>query len=185
MIRFLRGKVSSVEKDHIILDTGVFGFEVYLDEESLSTLNEGDDVLIYTYLSLGDDPKIFGFTDEKKRELFIKLISVSKLGPKTAVKILGAGVDRIVKMIKSEDVAGLSSLPGIGKRTAERIVVELRDEIKDIEVEQENELVSEAVEALKALGFSAKESYEAVKLVKDKGDLSEMIKEALSILMER
>ncbi|MCD6449451.1 MAG: Holliday junction branch migration protein RuvA [Thermotogaceae bacterium] len=185
MIRYMKGKISSVNKDHIVIDTGTFGFEIYLDEESLSVLNEGDDVLLYTYFSFGDEPRIYGFVDERKRELFIKLISVSKLGPKTALKILGAGIDRIIKAIRSEDAAALASLPGIGKRTAERIIVELKDKVKDYKVEQESGLISEAIEALKALGFSSKESYEAVKSVKDKRDLSEIIKAALNKLMER
>lgn len=185
MVRFLKGKVFSIEKDRIVFETGNFGFEVFLDEESVASLNEGDEIIIYTYFSFGDDPRIYGFTEERKRELFMKLISVSKLGPKTALKLMSAGVDRIVSMIRSGDVEGLSALPGIGKRTAERIIVELKGKMEDFEVEAKDVEVSEAIEALKGLGFSAKEAYNAVKMVKNKGDLSDMIKEALSILMER
>lgn len=185
MIRFLRGKVFSVGKDSIVLDVGNLGFEIFLDEESIASLNEGDETVVYTYFCFGDDPKIYGFTDERKRELFIRLISVSKLGPKTALKLVSAGVDRIVSMIKSEDIDALSTLPGVGKKTAERIIVELKDKMDDFGIETKDVEVFEVAEALKALGFSAKEAYSAAKMVKKKSDISEMIKEALSILMEK
>ena len=185
LIRFLRGIVDRKEEDRVVLDISGVGVEVFTDAFTMESLQEGEEAVLYTVLVWGEEPKLYGFQDEKKRELFIKLIGVSKLGPKTAMRIISsADFEFIVSAIVSGNSEQLSKVPGIGRKMADRIVTELKDSFKGFEVVEGEGAFLEALEALKALGFSAKEAAEALKKVRRKGrDSAELIKEALNVLM--
>ncbi len=185
MIRYLRAKVSFVGEGYAIFDLSGIGIEVFMDDASLSLLKVGEEVTVHTAVIFGDEPKIYGFLEQEKREMFLRLLTVSKLGPKTALKMLSSvDVESLVSMIVSGDVEAISKLPGVGKKMAERIVAELKDSVSDMGVSGIR--VHEAVEALKALGYTTAEALKAVREVAHEGmDVSEMVKKALSILMRR
>ena len=185
MIRFLKGKISEIGEGYVVVEVNGFGLEIMSDEMTLSTLKEGQEVFLHTVLIFGEEPKIYGFSNSEKRALFLKLLQVSKLGPKTALKMLSSvDAGTLVSLIISGDVESLSKIPGVGRRTAERIVAELKDSLKEFEAAEKD--VFEAIEALKALGYSASEASSAVREVVREGmDVSQIIKEALNVLMRR
>jgi Holliday junction DNA helicase RuvA len=186
VIRRIRGKVIEVLKDRAVIDVSGFGVEVFCDEGTLNEFDVSDEVFLYTIVTFGEEPRIFGFSDERKLRVFEKLLKVSKIGPKVAIRILSsAEPDMIVSAIKTEDVESLSKLPGIGTKTAERIVTELKKEFEDFEV-MEIRGFSQAVEALEALGYSFKEASRAIREISKPGmSLEDLIKEALKKLSKR
>lgn len=186
MIRNIRGKVIEKGRESVVVDVCGFGIEVFCTQGIIERVKEGEKVELKTVVIFGEDPKVFGFEKEEERRVFEKLMGVSKVGPKTAMKIVSSSdLDVLVSAIKAGDVNALSKLPGIGKKTAERIVAELRGEFEDFEVEG-IEGFSDAVEALQALGYSFSEASRAIREVAKKGmDVREMIREALRVLSKR
>ena len=178
MLRRLRGKVIEKGKEHLIVDVCGFGIEVLVDLETAESASE--EVELFTKLVSGDEPKVYGFSSRDKLTLFEKLISVSKVGPRTALRVISsAGAEEIVVMIRSGDVSSLAALPGIGKKTAERIVAELRDSLEDFEGIKVAG-IGEAIEALVALGFPRSDASRAVRAVAMEGDgVEELVKKAL------
>ncbi|MGB4263089.1 MAG: Holliday junction branch migration protein RuvA [Fervidobacterium sp.] len=166
---------------YLIIQADNFILRVVSDTDSFSTCKEGDKITVYTRLIVTqDDISIYGFDSKDKRNVFEKLIKVSKLGPKTAVKILSStSIEFLSNAIASGDIEKLASIPGIGRKTAERIVMELRDEFEVTEVD---DISMEAIEALVALGYSPVQARNAVKKVGKEEDVGKVIKEALKIL---
>ena len=183
MIRRLSGKVIEIGEESVVVDVCGFGLEVFCSKGTLESIKVEEDVLLLTTFVFGDEPKIYGFLDEREQRVFEKLMKVSKIGPKTALRMLSSSdLDMLISMIKSGDHTALSKLPGIGKKTAERIVVELKKEFEDFEVEETTGF-SDALDALIALGYSSREATQAIKSVAKPGMRVEaMIKEALKIL---
>lgn len=181
MIGALRGKLLKKEGTKAYIDVNGIIFEVNCDLFSLNELEEGKEIFIYTLMLINQEEiNLFGFSNEKRKFLFQKLIKVSKLGPKTALKILSSSdASEIAGLIVSEDVARLSKIPGIGRKTAERIIAELKDQVKEIASEKTMEIM-EAIEALTALGYSENVARKCVRKVAKPGmDVSEIIKKAL------
>ncbi len=183
MIRRVRGKVLWIGDESVIVDVCGFGIEIFCTRNTVENLKLDDEVLLMTTLVFGEEPKIYGFLDEREQKVFEKLIKVSKIGPKTALKVLSSSdLEMLISMIKSGDHTSLSRLPGIGKRTAERMVVELKKEFEDFDV-KETAGFSDALEALMALGYSSSESMKAIKSVAKPGmSVEEIIKEALRVI---
>ena len=186
MIRAIRGRVLEKGRESIVVDVCGFGIEVFCTQGIVENVEEGEEIELKTVVIFGEDPKIFGFEREEERRVFEKLMSVSKVGPKTAMKIVSSSdLEILVGAIKNGDVDTLSRLPGIGKKTAERIVAELRGEFEDFDAEG-IEGFSDAVDALQALGYSFSEASDAIRKVAKKGmDVREMIREALRVLSKR
>ncbi|QTA38586.1 Holliday junction branch migration protein RuvA [Thermosipho ferrireducens] len=187
MIYAVKGLLYSVLDGKAYVDVGNFILEIVVGNTvELSGLT-GSEIKFYTKLIISEDNiTLYGFGEEKKLRLFEKLISVSKLGPKTALKILSTNnVEEIVAKIINEDAKGLSQLPGIGKKTAERIIMELKDNLAEFNVSfsEKDKKMQEAIEALTTLGFSPNQSRKAVNSVAETNDsLDEIIKKALKHL---
>ncbi len=183
MIRSVRGRVLEKRNGEIVVEVAGFGLGIDCDLETLEGAEIGREVFLHTSFVFGEEPKIYGFSSDVKRNVFEKLMRVSKVGPKTALRILSTyDVESVIAMIKSGDYAALARVPGVGKKTAERIVLELKKEFEGFEVEGISGF-SEAIEALQALGYSAREASEAVKRVAKKGmKVEDLIREALRSL---
>ncbi len=189
MIAYLKGRVLAVTSESIIIENHGMGFEVYCSGEAfqLAQRNRGE-VELYTYMQVKeDDMTLYGFTSLSEKQVFLDLISVSGVGCKLAIGILmGMRAEEIARCIATADVKGLSRIKGLGKKTAEKIVLELHGKVsaeellsasgenlsggvttqKAIPVSAVDE---EAVSALMGLGFTRNESVNAVKRAKENG----------------
>ncbi|MCX7653845.1 MAG: Holliday junction branch migration protein RuvA [Fervidobacterium sp.] len=187
MIEIIEGIYVGRSEGKILVSVGGIVLGIYTDAESFSEVQEGVKIAVFAKVIISqDDILLYGFDSKAKKEAFEKLIKVSKLGPKTAVKILSAtNVQYLSNVISSGDVEKLASIPGIGKKTAERIIAELKDEFEPIGVDEK---FSEAIEALVSLGYSKIQARMAVnKVIKEFGDnrnVSQVIKEALKVLVK-
>ncbi|MBV1873101.1 MAG: Holliday junction branch migration protein RuvA [Gammaproteobacteria bacterium] len=195
MIGFLRGVIADKQPPQLLLDVNGVGYEVNAPMCTFYRLPKvGETVVLHTHLSVREDAHtLFGFYDKKERELFRTLIKISGVGPKMALAILsGMEVNAFVLCVQHGDTATLTKLPGVGKKTAERLVIEMRDKFKDwdatvsdsssnvlISTDQvelsPNEYIQEAEDALVALGYKAAEANRMVSKVKDQGGSSETL----------
>lgn len=190
MIAFVKGKVYSIANDNVILDNQGIGYRIYVSNPEALHLNT--ETTLYTYQHVREDAMIlFGFLSMEEHDLFLRLISVKGVGPKTALNILSVGgPSSIVDAIETNNVNFLKKLPGIGAKSAQQIVLDLKGKL----VEPVNEKVTstdqnyiDAMDALKALGYKTSEvnaiSKELAALKKSSVD--EYIRSALSIMLKR
>ena len=135
MIAFLSGKLIAKQANSVILDVGGVGYEVTIPLSTFYNLGEiGSDVQlrIFTYVR-EDTLQLFGFTTAREKELYLKLISVQGIGAKSGITMLsGMSADEIISAIRTDDLARLTSIPGVGRKTAERLVIELRDKVGEL-----------------------------------------------------
>jgi holliday junction DNA helicase RuvA len=132
MISLVTGTVAVRRADHVVIDTGGVGYRLAVSTETLKHVPAvGKDVLLHTHLVVRDDAlALYGFATEEERELFLMLIAVQSVGPKVALAVLSGGPPReLLKAVAAGDTARLQAAPGVGKRTAERIIVELREKV--------------------------------------------------------
>ena len=188
MIASLHGRLESLGSDWAVINVGGIGFQVYMPTSTLSTLSTiGEEVKLYTYLHLREDnATLYGFTSADELGLFQTLISVSGLGPKLALAMLSAmNVDKLTMAIATGSVDLLTVVPGIGKKVANRLILELKDKVgagwittPGVQLAEEN---TEVLAALTSLGYSVSEANRAVATLPPSSDLSleEKIKQAL------
>ena len=187
MIAYLKGKVLTITSETAIVEVGGVGYELYCSGGAFRKITVGETVELYTYLQVKEDGiTLFGFGAPKEKELFLKVISVSGVGPKMGIAILtGLSADEFTRAVATADVKRLSAVKGLGKKTAEKIVLELHGKISAAEVmsagadpitsaiDRGEKSVSaqdeEAVSALMGLGFTKNESVNAVKRAKEQG----------------
>lgn len=199
MIAYLKGRVLTTTAETAILEVNGIGYEVYCSGAAFRKLNLGETVELHTYLQVKEDGiTLFGFASPKEKEIFLKVIGVSGVGPKMGIAILtGLTADEFAEAVLTADVKRLSKVKGLGKKTAEKIVLELHGKISAAEVmSASGEPVSatnaqtaqpftaeedEAVSALMGLGFTKNESVQAVKRAYEMGakTVEEIIRKAL------
>lgn len=192
MIRLLRGVVAARGRDYLVVDVGQaaggVGFKVQTPEPTAARFTEGAAVFLHTYLQVREDAlTLFGFEDEDELGIFELLISVSGVGPKAALSILSTlSPDALRLALANEEPALVARAPGIGKRTAEKIILELKDKIKtpasNLEaLAQMTNTDAEVIDALIALGYSVVEAQRAVqKLPREAVGVEERLRLALS-----
>ncbi len=188
MIAYLKGRVLTFTSETAIIEVGGIGYEVYCSGGAFKKAVVGEVVELYTYLQIKEDgATLFGFANPKEKEVFLKLIEVSGVGPKLGIAVLtGLSADEFAAAVATADVKRLSTVKGLGKKTAEKIVLELNGKISAAEVMSasadpittamqaaaEPVLSKEdehAISALMGLGFTKNESAQAVKRAKDAG----------------
>lgn len=189
MIASLKGITTHIDSRYIIVSVGGVGYKVYVTTDSLHILKKDKEISLWTYMAIREDAMdIYGFPNKKDKDFFELLIGISGIGPKGALNILSAvSSDTLINAIRSGSTAHLIKVSGIGRKTAEKVVLELKDKLGGIE---SNEEVSvgmssdmDAIEALKTLGYEADEAREAIKKIDKKiTDTSTKIKAALKIL---
>lgn len=188
MISSIRGNVLEVGERSVTIDIGGLGYKVFVTDDALHTLKIGDTASLSTYLAVREDAlDLYGFLNKKDKDFFTLLISISGIGPKSALNILSIVTsDTLASAIQSGSIAHLVKVSGIGKKTAEKIVLELRDKLGSIEGEDMSAGMSsdaDAIEALKALGYDASEARDALKKVsKEITDTGAKVKSALKVL---
>lgn len=195
MIAFLKGHIEEKHADSVLLDVSGVGYKVEISTQTSEQLaSAGSEVKMLIYHHITDnDQRLFGFFTSDEKALFEKLITVKGVGPKLGLTILsGLPASNLIAAITQGDAGMLSKVPGIGKKTAERIILELKEKLADYAVEitggvassADGGIMDEAVQALEALGFKKRESEQAVmKAMKEESeDSSVVIRKALSML---
>ena len=197
MIALLSGVVESIFGNVITLDVNGVGYEVSCSQSAIINAQLGSQLKIVVYTDVKQDSiKLYGFEDQLEKQVFLLLLQVKGIGARTGSEIISR-IDKreLLRLIGSGDVARLQAVRGVGKKTAERIIVELRDKVAEyilerqgasalsIEIERINP-VDEAIQALQALGFSRRDAENAVEQAKRHEDLSklqsgEIVREAL------
>ena len=132
MIALVRGTVAVRRADHVVIEAACVGYRLSVSAETLRRVPaQGATVMLHAHMVVRDDAlQLYGFATEEERDLFLLLIGVQSVGPKVALAVLSGGTPReLVTALANEDVARLQATPGIGKRTAERIIVELREKV--------------------------------------------------------
>ena len=170
MIAYVRGTVSEKEPTRVVVEAAGVGYEVLIPLSTYDRLpREGEEAKLLTYHSVREDGEaLFGFATPDERELFALLTSVSGVGPKIAIAILsGSSVGELALAIESGDSKRISAIKGVGRKTAEKICVDLRDKVTAFAmrgrgVESARPVTSDAVAALRALGFSEETSAKMV-----------------------
>ncbi|KAB3537265.1 Holliday junction branch migration protein RuvA [Alkaliphilus pronyensis] len=192
MFEYIKGKISEVFIDKIVIEANGIGYRINSSMNSVTDVNIGEDTTIFTHLVVKEDEmSLYGFTTRMELDVFRKLISVSKVGPKVASGILSTyTADKLSGYIKSNNVSAISKSPGVGKKTAERIILELKDKVEVSEtLESINDKKqgasenNEAIEALIALGYSGYEANKAYKAAFQEGlSTEDMIRRTLILL---
>ena len=190
MYAFIEGTVCEKTNGCLVLQAGGVGWQLSCSNNTLMAAPaRGETMRCFTFLSVREDAlELFGFATREEKEMFLQLTSVSGIGPKTALGVLGAMPLRDLNLaILLGDVNALSRAPGIGKKTAQRIALELKDKVSQADVSaaaagsaaavpaasMAADCVAEAIEALTALGYSSTEARNAVSQVRDKSDKPE------------
>ena len=189
MIDSLTGEVVRISADHVVIDTGGIAYRAFATTTALRKLTEGHEALLYTHLIIRDDSmQLYGFASPDEREVFCQLLTVGQVGPKLALQILSAlSLEDLIQAVSAGDVVRLTDVKGVGKKTAERILVDLRDKIGTPGPPREFLLSAGEETALRALtsrlGFSPREAREALQRL-DGRDLppEEIVRRALEIL---
>ncbi len=169
MIALVSGKVAVRRTDHVVIDCGGVGYRLAVSAQTLRQVPAvGNQVLLHSHLVVREDAiQLYGFATEEERELFLMLLGVQSVGPKVALAVLSGGTPReLLGALAAGDSARFQAVPGIGKRTAERIIVELREKVgatlpeQAISITRADDPRSMAREGLLGLGYSVQEADE-------------------------
>ncbi len=190
MYSYIKGRIDHRAADYFVIDNNGIGYKVFSSLSTMDKLNAGLEVKVYTNMYVREDIiNLYGFLTPEELRIFELLISVSGIGPKVANSVLSALTpSKFGVAVITGDVQALKSIPGIGLKTAQRIILELKDKMKTEEAfdkhEQQingtNDNISEVVNALQVLGYSASEAVKALKPVDvDNLDIEDVIKHAL------
>ena len=163
MISFLRGKKIHIDPAKIIIEVNGIGYDVNISLRTYSKLKDQKDIFIYTHLNVKEDSHtLYGFNSESERNTFLSLLSINGVGPSTAIMILSSlSANELKKAILSSDTNKIKSVKGIGLKTAERIILELKDKVSFDDIDHDkfydnidNTIKDEALSALSSLGIS-------------------------------
>ena len=202
MLAYIKGSLEIKNNDYAVIDVGGLGYKVNMSKKALETVgNIGDRIKVYTYYRVReDDISIFGFNTNEELRMFELLLSVSGIGAKVALTILSnIEITEFALAVITDDISKIVKIPGIGKKSAQRIILELKDklkaqelaeaeeqgETKQIKKEENNEAVEEAIAALQILGYSKKDIEKAFEKLANKNvSVEELIKKGLTILSQ-
>ncbi len=197
MIGYLKGEVAAIYDDRIVLENGGIGYNIFMPASSLELIDSvGANIKVYTYLLVREDALLlYGFLTKDDLDLYKMLISVNGIGPKGALALLSVmSADDLRFAILSGDAKTIGKAPGVGPKTAQRVIIDLKDKIdirtdlsaalsnRDDNVNEKmtSAAKEEAAEALIALGYSRTDAYRAVKSVEDGDDVESILKNALT-----
>lgn len=201
MISYIRGELASIEDDKIIVDVGGVGYGIYMSSQTMSLLpRPGSQVKIHTYMNVKEDcMQLFGFLTRDDLKVFKLVIGVNGIGPKGGLSILSQLTpDDLRFAVVSNDAKAISAAPGIGKKTAEKLILELKDKLSIEDVLEKgfsdenspvqsgnSEIQQDAVQALIALGYGSTEALKAVKQVEitESMDTEAVLRQALKHMM--
>ena len=190
MISFLKGKKNYIDPTRLILDVNGIGYDIYISLRTYSKIKDKSEIFIYTHLNIKEDSHtLYGFNSVNEKETFLSLLSINGVGPSTAVMILSSlSAIELKKAIIDADTNKIKSVKGIGLKTTERIILELKDKISFEEIEDnisviyDNTIKDEALSALSSLGISKNIVEKHINDVLDRNkdiSLEDLIKEVL------
>ena len=190
MIGYIKGTVTNIAIDWCFVETNGIGYRIFISNNTRNKLIKEAEVKLITYLNVREDAmQLYGFCKESEYDLFLKLIAVSGIGPRVAMGILSAiSPEDLCSAIRFKKTTALTKLPGIGKKTAERIILELADEVGSAEDEfideinittENNDVMGEAIEALVALGYGQNEIMPILRKIKSFDKVEIVIKQVL------
>jgi len=186
LIGRLRGSLVAMRPTGVLIDVAGVGYEIAMTPETMASLpSVGEEIVVHTHLQVReDDMSLYGFSTAADRDLFRVVISASGVGPRVGMALLATlDADQLRRAIATEDVATLSRAPGVGKRSAQKIILELRPKLADTEAELVNGAgPSQVRQALENLGYSPEEISEAVADLEEDASVSEQLKTALRVL---
>ncbi len=201
MIAFLSGKLLEKQANTVILDVGGVGYDVSIPLSTFYELGEvGSDVSLRIYTHVREDAiQLFGFKTNRERELYLKLISVQGIGVKSGIAMLsGMSADEIILALRTDDLARLTTIPGVGRKTAERMVIELRDKVGDLNVSSQlaldaatsgdlrsDDVFEDALSALINLGYQRNAAEKALQQAAKEGtemSVQKLLRRGLQVL---
>lgn len=189
MYAFISGIVHSVGIDEVIVNNHGIGYRIYVPKTD--DIKKGQEIFLYTYQQIREDAHLlYGFVKKSEYDLFMELITVKGVGCRTALGMMsGSSVDAIIQAIESADVGFMKKLPGIGAKTAQQIILDLRGKLvpKEEAGKEKSALLQDVEQALKSLGYKSAEINWAIKqLPKDDSlGLDALIKQALALMLKR
>lgn len=198
MIEFVRGNLSQVGSNYAVIETGGIGYRLFVSDKTIAGLPPlGQELSFFTYLQVReDDLSLYGFLTREEREAFLSLLTVSGVGPKLALAVVSyLGPEELQQAIFYQETRILMTIPGVGKKTAERIILELKDKIGKMEIEArgaQKQAVSgaqvrkDAVDALVALGYSPQEAEKVLPLpgnIEEKATVEDLVRMALNKML--
>ena len=193
MFNYIKGKYISSGDGYIIVENGGIGYNIYTSLNSITAFTSKDEIKVYTYLYLREGiADIYGFATEEEKQMFMHLLSISGVGPKAAISILSvAPSERIALAIITGDSKLIQKAQGIGPKVAQRVVMELKDKLKGIEINTDDmpeeipatDNISEALSALLVLGYSESDAKKALGKQNISLDTESLIKAALKSML--
>ncbi len=192
MIGTIQGTIRHKDIRSLIVDVGGVGYKVAVTTDTSLGLENGDSIFLWTYLAVRENAlDLYGFIDKDTKDVFELLITISGIGPKTALSILNVATPKTLrKAVANDDTSYLTKVSGIGKKNAEKIVIELRDKL-DITNEDRSENLraeGDVVEALVSLGYKERDIREVLKKMpkpKENENAGEMVRQALKLLSDK
>ena len=192
MYAYIRGIVSDISADKAVLEAAGVGYELYAGKKTLEKLILGEEAKLYTHLHLAEGIQaLYGFYSEEEREMFRRLIGISRVGPKLAVSVLSVmDLSDVISAVITDNPTAFDPVQGMGRKMAQRVILELKEQVKDVPVAAgkpgepmkanvaEN-IRAEAVQALVALGYDGLTASRAVSAVEEAKNVEELITKAL------
>ncbi|MDU7052618.1 MAG: Holliday junction branch migration protein RuvA [Dialister sp.] len=201
MIGYIKGTVTSFFKDYCFLEANGIGYRIFISNIDRGQIHRDEEVCLFTHMAVREDAiLLYGFLKQEEYDLFLVLISVSKVGPKVAMGILSSmTTEKFILAIRNKDVSSLTKLPGIGKKTAERLIVELKDKMEEFEYidtnsgapgysaeSADNGIIGEATKFLQTLGYDSSEILPVLKdIAGSYHDVASLVSGALRKFGER
>lgn len=190
MYAYIRGIVAETAPDRAVLEAGGVGYELFVSKKALDRLVMGEEAKLFAHLHLAEGVQaLYGFYSTEERDMFRRLISISRIGPKLAMSVLSVmDPGDVVAAVITENAAAFDQVSGMGRKTAQRVILELKEQVKDapLPAAQKNSALPvaedirvEAVQALAALGYDGLTASRAVSAVEEARDVQELITKAL------
>ena len=191
MYAYIRGIVSDIAADRAVLEAAGVGYELFAGRKTLDKLILGEEAKLYTHLHLAEGVQaLYGFYDPEEREMFRRLIGITRVGPKLAISVLSVmEPSDVISAVVTDNPAAFDAVQGMGRKMAQRVILELKEQVKDapipvktgqaIPVNVPENIRSEAVQALVALGYDGLTASRAVSSVEEAKNVEELITKAL------
>lgn len=184
MYQYIKGTVTEIDSKYIVLENNGVGYQIYVSNPFI--YEEEQKAIVYIYQHVREDEnKLFGFKSKDYKEMFLKLIAVKGIGPKSALAILATGtIEGIVSAIETDNILYLKKFPGIGPKAAGQIILDLKGKLTTFSEHKSNSNYDDVIEALLSLGYRAKDASGAVSKLPSGLSLEDAVKEALKLLLK-
>ena len=191
MYAYIRGIVTDISADRVVVEAAGVGYELFAGRKTLEKLIQGEEAKLYTHLHLAEGVQaLYGFYDQEEREMFRRLIGITRVGPKLAISVLSVmEPSDVISAVVTDNPAAFDAVQGMGRKMAQRVILELKEQVKDapvpvkagqaIPVNVPENIRSEAVQALVALGYDGLTASRAVSAVEEAKNVEELITKAL------